>query len=87
MQATANVAQGMVVLRLLWQGQAIEFTRKELCFLLNSRKPLWLVGAGLSGAVLAGAGLAGANLREANLSGSILIGANLGEADLTGPIS
>jgi len=55
----------------------MEFTRATLYLLLNSPKPLWLVGADLSEADLRGADLREADLREADLHR-----AYLGEADL-----
>ena len=50
----------------------MEFTRSTLFLLLNSPKPLWLVGADLSEADLRGANLREADLREADLSGADL---------------
>jgi uncharacterized protein YjbI with pentapeptide repeats len=60
----------------------MEFTRKELYFLLNSPKPLWLVGADLSKAVLNRADLSGATLFGTSLAGAKL----LDEASLRGAV-
>jgi len=62
----------------------MEFTQKELYFLLNSSRPLWLRRVNLSGADLSGANLTNADLSGANLSGANLSDANLSGANLTG---
>ena len=61
-----------------------EYSSWDLAELLNRPRPLWLVGARLSGVELSGANLRAANLREADLSGALLRNADLSRADLTG---
>ena len=65
----------------------MEFTRNELYLLLNAHpidRPLWLVGANLSGADLSGANLSKADLSEANLRRAYLNGTYLAAAYLNG---